>query len=146
MRIVIWIFLFYFISSLSTYILIARGEQSRMMWINGVIATLNIIGNILIIPHYSFIGSAWVTLITQVLLMLITYWYIRDNIVIHKNLIFATLLSLIAIISIYLATSLSNMMRLHMGSTQNILLYTVVGWTTFTTLYLLGWWLIKRKI
>ena len=146
MRIVIWIFLFYFISSLLTYILIARGEQSRMMWINGVIAILNIIGNILIIPHYSFIGSAWVTLVTQILLMLITWWYIRDSIVIHKNLLFAMLLSLIAIISIYLATSLAHMMWLHMDSTRNILLYTVVGWTTFTTLYLLGWWLIKRKI
>lgn len=34
MRIVAWIFLVYFLSSLSTYILIARGEQKKMMYIN----------------------------------------------------------------------------------------------------------------
>ena len=34
MRIVAWIFLVYFLSSLSTYILIARGEQKKMMYIS----------------------------------------------------------------------------------------------------------------
>jgi O-antigen/teichoic acid export membrane protein len=34
LRIVAWIFLVYFLSSLSTYILIARGEQKKMMYIN----------------------------------------------------------------------------------------------------------------
>jgi O-antigen/teichoic acid export membrane protein len=43
LRIVGWIFLVYFISSLYTYILIARGEQKKMMYINASIALLNII-------------------------------------------------------------------------------------------------------
>ena len=73
LRIVAWIFLVYFISSLYTYILIARGEQRKMMYINAVIALINIIGNIIFIPLYSFIGSAWVTLITQVLLLVVTF-------------------------------------------------------------------------
>jgi O-antigen/teichoic acid export membrane protein len=73
MRIVGWIFLVYFVSSLYTYILIARGEQKVMMYINAGIAVLNIIGNIIFIPIYSFVGSAWVTLATQVLLLILTY-------------------------------------------------------------------------
>lgn len=43
LRIVGWIFLVYFISSLYTYILIARGEQRKMMYINAFVALLNII-------------------------------------------------------------------------------------------------------
>ena len=73
LRIVGWIFLVYFVSSLYTYILIARGKQKRMMYINAGIAILNIVGNIVFIPMYSFIGSAWVTLITQILLLILTY-------------------------------------------------------------------------
>jgi O-antigen/teichoic acid export membrane protein len=73
MRIVGWIFLVYFISSLYTYILIARGQQKVMMYINAGIAALNIVGNIMFIPSYSFIWSAWVTLLTQILLLILTY-------------------------------------------------------------------------
>ncbi|MBC7498706.1 oligosaccharide flippase family protein [Candidatus Gracilibacteria bacterium] len=73
LRIVGWIFLVYFVSSLYTYILIARGQQKRMMYINAGIAILNIVGNIIFIPIYSFIGSAWVTLATQILLLILTY-------------------------------------------------------------------------
>lgn len=43
MGIVVWIFLVYFISSLATYILIAHARQKAMMYINAVIAVLNII-------------------------------------------------------------------------------------------------------
>jgi O-antigen/teichoic acid export membrane protein len=79
LRIVGWIFLVYFISSLYTYILIARGEQKKMMYINASIALLNIIWNIIFIPHYSFIGSAWVTLGTQILLLLLTYIAVKKR-------------------------------------------------------------------
>lgn len=80
MRIVVWIFLVYFISSLYTYALIARGEQKQMMYINGTIALLNIIGNIIFIPLYSFVGSAWVTLFTQVLLLILTWRWVNKRI------------------------------------------------------------------
>lgn len=79
MRIVVWIFLVYFVSSLYTYALIARGEQKRMMYINAVVAILNIIGNLICIPMYSFIGSAWVTLGTQVLLLILTWWVVKGK-------------------------------------------------------------------
>ncbi len=73
LRIVGWIFLVYFVSSLYTYILIARWQQQWMMYINAGIAILNIVGNIVFIPMYSFVGSAWVTLVTQILLLILTY-------------------------------------------------------------------------
>ncbi len=80
LRIVAWIFLAYFVSSLYTYILIARGEQKKMLYINASVALLNIIGNLIFIPIYSFIGSAWVTLGTQVLLLALTYSVTRNKV------------------------------------------------------------------
>ena len=79
MAIVVWIFLFYFISSLATYILLAHGRQRSMMYLNAGIALLNIIGNILVIPTYSFVGSAVVTLISQILLLICTWWLVRSD-------------------------------------------------------------------
>jgi O-antigen/teichoic acid export membrane protein len=79
LRIVAPIFLVYFISSLYTYILIARWEQKKMMYINAFIAVLNIIWNIIFIPMYSFIGSAWVTLVTQVFLLVLTYIVVKKR-------------------------------------------------------------------
>lgn len=79
MRIVVWIFLVYFLSSLYTYALIARGEQKRMMYINAIVALINIVGNLIFIPMYSFIGSAWVTLVTQILLLVLTWWVVRKR-------------------------------------------------------------------
>lgn len=97
-RIVVWIFLFYFLSSLFTYTLIARSSQTKMLTINAIVASVNIIGNIIVIPRYSFIGSAWVTLISQILLVILTYLAAKKHIHIRSVvrisiviLLFATL-------------------------------------------------------
>ncbi len=50
-----------------------------MMYINATIALLNIIGNIIFIPLYSFVGSAWVTLFTQVLLLMLTWRWVNKR-------------------------------------------------------------------
>ena len=145
MRIVIWIFLFYFISSLSMYILIARGEQSRMMWINAIIALLNIIGNLIFIPMYSFIGSAWVTLVTQILLMMITWWYVRDTIQYKKSIIFASIMSIVAIIGIYVAIFSGKFIGVWDGIISILLRLSIAG-IIFWSCYLGWWWIIRKKI
>ncbi|NRH21282.1 oligosaccharide flippase family protein [Candidatus Gracilibacteria bacterium] len=146
MRIVIWIFLFYFISSLSTYILIARGEQSRMMWINAGIALLNIIGNLLVIPMYSFIGSAWVTLLTQILLMSITWWYVRDSIHIKKSVIFAIFMSIFALIGIGLSLYITSRFIYQNTELMSSLFQVGIGGIIFGSIYLGGWWGIRKKM
>ncbi len=145
MKIVIWIFLFYFVSSLSTYIMIARWEQSRMMWINSSIAIINIIGNIIVIPHYSFIGSAWITLMTQILLMIITWWYVRDTIHLQKSLIFIILMTLVALFGIILSRYSIDILSLREVDIQSIILRIIACWTIFATIYL-GLWYSIRKI
>jgi O-antigen/teichoic acid export membrane protein len=146
MRIVIWIFLFYFVSSLSAYIMIARGEQSRMMWINGIIAVVNIIGNLIFIPMYSFIGSAWVTLITQILLMSITWWWIRDTIHIRHSLLFVMAMSIIALMGIWVSQYFVSTFLHSSTSLSSIIIQVIIGGIIFSTIYLGGWWQVRKRI
>ncbi len=81
MRVVAWVFFVYTVSALFTYILIAQNKQRKMLTINAVVAVFNIIGNIIIIPYYSFIGSAYVTLASQILLFLLVVYATRENFV-----------------------------------------------------------------
>ena len=70
-----------------------------MMYINACVALLNIIGNIIFIPYFSFIGSAWVTLITQILLVMLTGYFGRENLKgtwMLKNTLFFLMTSVIA--------------------------------------------------
>lgn len=72
-RVTVFIFLFYFISSIFTYLLIANNEQSKLLRINFFITILNVVGNFILIPQYSFIWSAVSTLISQIVLLFFTY-------------------------------------------------------------------------
>jgi O-antigen/teichoic acid export membrane protein len=75
LSIVVWILPLYFLSSVATFTLIAMEAQGELLRVNAFIAVINILGNITIIPVYGFIGSAWVTLISQGLL-LIGSWFL----------------------------------------------------------------------
>ncbi len=69
-----------------------------MMWINGIIALVNIIGNILVIPYYGFMGSAYITVLSQVLLLIFTWYVTRRHI--HLRSVLPFFLVLLVLISI----------------------------------------------
>lgn len=73
------IFVLYFVSSLATYILISQKKEHRLLIINTIIASINIIGNLILIPKYSFVGAAYATLISQILLLIMTTYMVRDT-------------------------------------------------------------------
>ncbi len=72
-----WIFAVYFIASLSNYLLINANRQKELLKINIAITLLNIGLNLILIPHYSFIGAAVATLISQIILTLATLSRLR---------------------------------------------------------------------
>ena len=75
-HVVIFVFLLYFLSSLFTYLLIAAGEQGKLLKINAYLTVVNAVGNIALIPYFSFFGSACMTLVCQILLL---FWTERDS-------------------------------------------------------------------
>ena len=75
--IVLAVLVFNTISLLFIYIFIASKKQSILLKINIFITIFNIIWNIILIPKYSFIWAWIITLISQILLFLISYYYSR---------------------------------------------------------------------
>jgi len=67
--------LFNFISLVFIYALIATKNQSKLLKINIIVTIVNIIWNIILIPYLSFIWAGIVTLFSQILLMLLGYYY-----------------------------------------------------------------------
>jgi O-antigen/teichoic acid export membrane protein len=75
--IVLAVLLFNAISLLFIYIFIWAKKQWILLKINIFITIFNIIWNLILIPKYSFIWAWIVTLASQMLLFLMTYYYSR---------------------------------------------------------------------
>ncbi len=73
--IVLAVVVFYFISLIYIYIFIASKNQWQLLKINIYITLFNIIWNIILIPYYSFIGAAIITLVSQIILVWLWYYY-----------------------------------------------------------------------
>lgn len=77
MVVVLGVVVFYFISNIFNYILIASENQSKLLRINSIVTGVNIIGNMIMIPFFSFIWSGIVTLVSQIVLFSLGYMYSR---------------------------------------------------------------------
>lgn len=75
--VVLCVVVFYFISLIYIYIFIASHQQKQLLIINIGITLFNIIGNIILIPYYSFIWAAIITLFSQIILVSLTFYYSR---------------------------------------------------------------------
>ena len=62
---------------------IAGGKQLFILKFSVIVAMINVMLNLLIIPKYSFIGASWTTLITQLLILIggiyVTFLVLKDN-------------------------------------------------------------------
>jgi len=75
--IVLAVLVFHFLSLVFIYGLIATKNQSILLKINGIVTLFNIVGNCILIPHYSFMWAAIVTVMSQILLMVLWYIWVR---------------------------------------------------------------------
>jgi O-antigen/teichoic acid export membrane protein len=65
LRILLVAMIFAYISHLVGFTLIAKGGQKQILVIGLISLTVNIIGNLMAIPHFGINGAAWVTVITE---------------------------------------------------------------------------------
>ncbi|NCP77043.1 hypothetical protein GW830_02820 [bacterium] len=130
MQIVVFIFLFYFLSSLFTYLLIAHDEQKKLLRINLIITIANLVGNLVLIPFYSFVGSAWVTLVCQILLLAFTYRATRH--LVHFDFLPSFTLSTLLFALIASMVNWYILSILHTGIFVSLIICTVV----FSVIYL----------
>lgn len=70
--------IFYFLSLVFIYSLVASEKQSRLLKINIVVTIVNIVWNLILIPKYSFMWAGVVTIISQILLFIMGYFATKD--------------------------------------------------------------------
>lgn len=124
------IFVCYFLSSLSLYILIALGRQREIIRLNLIVAILNALGNLLVIPVYSFYGSALVSVSCQILLVILTTYTVRTYIPWKKLFPRIILFPLIAFLSLslslfFIENMRGDLVRVILGGTIFLVLSTV---------------------
>jgi O-antigen/teichoic acid export membrane protein len=76
---------FSFISHIFNYLVIALGKQSKLIWPNVLLVIFNIGLNFYLIPHYSYIGAAIATVLTEILVLTFTWFIIKKNVELKLN-------------------------------------------------------------
>lgn len=78
------VLLFYFLSLIFIYTLVASDKQNKLLKINIIVTIFNFIWNIFLIPKYSFIWAWIITFFSQILLFIL--WYFATKKIIKFSL------------------------------------------------------------
>ena len=70
-------FVFICYGYLTDNVLLVIGMQRRMLWLTLGALIVNVVGNLLLIPPLGFLGAAWMTLVTEVLVSLVSFAVIQ---------------------------------------------------------------------
>lgn len=65
-----------FIGSLFAHTIVAIDKQKKVIWGYAIDAALSFAGYLIFIPRYSYIGAAWVTVFSEVLIAIINFWLV----------------------------------------------------------------------
>lgn len=119
---------FSFISHLFGYLVIALGKQAKLIGPYIFLAIFNIGLNLILIPKISYIGAAFVTVLTEILVLVFSWWIAKKHLDIKFNLkiIWQTLFAGV-ILAIFLAFS-ARYIHLAILIPVSILLYTLALW------------------
>ncbi|MBI3914654.1 MAG: oligosaccharide flippase family protein [Chloroflexi bacterium] len=79
LQVLIWFLPFSFVNSVTHYVLIALGQQRFLTkaFVAGVV--FNVVGNIIVIPYLSYVGSALVTILSEIVLLVPFFYAARKN-------------------------------------------------------------------
>ena len=141
LSIVVWVLLFHFISLAFIYMLIASEKQSLLVWINLWVTLVNIVWNLVLIPHYSFYWAAFVTLLSQIILMWITWYVVLRKIPVSLKILGHILFSMIFAWCIFVLSSY----LLSSFSFGNIFTLLIVA-PSITLIYVLGEYMFSKSI
>lgn len=141
LSIALGVLLFHFISLAFIYVLIASEKQWLLLKINLWITGINIIWNIILIPYYSFIGAALITLMSQAILMSVSAYVVLKKYTIPKKYYLSILKTLMLwCVTIVLFQALVSQASL--WSLWNVFIYGFV----FACLYAWAEYKISKKL
>lgn len=79
LRILIFALIFIFFGNISSTILLAGNLQKKLMYALSFCAAFNLITNLIVIPKYSYLGTAATSAVTEFLVIAITFFLIARN-------------------------------------------------------------------
>lgn len=130
MFIVLFILLFYFISSLFIYIFIASKSEKIMVWINLVVTVINIVWNFVLVPKYSFVGSWITTLISQIILFWLGFYFSRKIIKFDFDVSYIVKTLVLSVVMFFLWNYF--ILNYSLGAIGNILVYGLTLFIIFS--------------
>jgi len=69
----------FYLSSLTMWVLVVEKKQTQMLIIYALSMVLNIIANAIFIPHYGYMAAAWVTILSEVFVLITSYMTLRTR-------------------------------------------------------------------
>lgn len=74
-KLIILAIFFSFLNTLFTFSLIAFNKQNTLLIVNGIGVTFNLVTNLILIPKFGFAGAATTTIISEIIILLGTYYF-----------------------------------------------------------------------
>jgi len=84
-RILMFAMFFSFLNSLFGFTLVALNKQVHLLLANAIALILNLAGNILLIPRLGFRGAAFISVLSELVILAYTYWKVRTTLGFHLS-------------------------------------------------------------
>ncbi len=136
--IILFMILFFYLGIVFSYLLIVLNKQKKLLKISIILTITNIIWNIILIPYFSFVWAAIVTVLTQILFLILIYKEANKHIKINLPYKFIWIISIVWVIIYYFTYFLVNNFYLW-------LYYNLIYWAIIFIIYSLIIWKIERK-
>lgn len=120
---------FSFISHIFSYLVIALGKQSKLIWPNIILVILNIGLNLIVIPKYSYIGAAAVTVITEILVLVFTWRVAHNNLQLRFDLKIVWKVFLSGLVMVLLSVCVGHYLNWILVVALSMLAYLIILWS-----------------
>ncbi|HRJ40519.1 MAG TPA: oligosaccharide flippase family protein, partial [Caldilineaceae bacterium] len=132
LQVIIWSIPIGFVNSVTQYVLIAVNQQRYLTRAFMLGVAFNIVGNLLVIPSFDYIGAAVVTILSELCLFVPFYWSVRRHVgqVAWLELLWRPVMAtgaMAVIIYAVAATGLSLWLAVGLGWLVYLLLYGLAG-------------------
>ena len=118
-----------FLNSLFGFCLVAMGKQSKLLRINALCLTFNVVTNLLLIPKFGFLGAALTTVLSEFLILYGAYFYVKRESGYTQD--FSELINIIAL-SVAMGVVVHFLFRFLYTYVQNFaVLLAILGGVTF---------------
>ena len=143
--IVFAVILFYFISLVFIYLFVASENQSKLLKINIFVTIFNFIWNIILIPNYSFMWAWFVTLLSQILLLTLWYFWTKSLVKFQFPIKFLLINTVFAIFTYVLWTVILNNFSFEWINKYWLYIDFFLYWWILFCVYLAFYFVIYKK-